>query len=108
VTADGFGDHDSVSGVEDVVGTPYADVLVGGPSPNILLGDGGDDRLSGGGGDDAISGDVGVDTVAFDGATKALTVDLKDGTATGQGSDSLDSIEIVLGGRRVTPSGATR
>jgi Ca2+-binding RTX toxin-like protein len=98
VTADGFAGHDSVSGVEDVVGTQYADVLVGGPSPNILLGEGGDDWLSGGGGDDAISGDDGVDTVAFDGATKALKVDLKDGTATGQGSDSLDSIEIVLGG----------
>jgi Ca2+-binding RTX toxin-like protein len=98
VTADGFGGQDSVSGVEDVVGTQFPDVLVGGPSPNTLLGEGGDDRLSGGRGDDAIGGGDGIDTVAFDGATKALNVDLRDATATGQGSDSLDSVEIVLGG----------
>jgi Ca2+-binding RTX toxin-like protein len=48
---------DSLSGVENALGTPGTDVLVGDDGPNILVGLNGEDRLSGGGGDDALYGE---------------------------------------------------
>jgi len=98
VGADGFGGQDTITGVEHVYGTDFSDVLRGDPGPDILEGLAGNDALSGGGGNDVIWGGDGSDTVDFGRATKPLTVDLRDGTATGQGVDSLSSIEIVLGG----------
>ena len=99
VGADGFGGHDTVAGIEHVYGTQFGDVLKGGPGPDTLEGLGGNDTLAGGGGNDVISGGDGSDTVDFGQATKAVIVDLRDGTSTGQGKDTIDGVEIVLGGQ---------
>jgi hypothetical protein len=48
-TADGDGD-DTLSGIEDVVGSPFADTIRGDAEPNQLFGGGGIDELLGGGG----------------------------------------------------------
>lgn len=58
-------EHDNVDAdVEDVVGTPYADVLAGGPAANQLTGRDGDDRISGGLGQDRLKGDNGNDIIS--------------------------------------------
>jgi Ca2+-binding RTX toxin-like protein len=59
-TAAGNGE-DSLSGIEDVVGTPFADTIVGGAGPNELYGGGGIDELVGVGGGDAAFGGTGPD-----------------------------------------------
>jgi Ca2+-binding RTX toxin-like protein len=59
-TADGDG-SDTVSGIEDVVGSPFADTLVGDAGPNRLFGGGGIDELLGGGGGDQAFGGSGLD-----------------------------------------------
>lgn len=65
-TATGVGNgNDTLTGVEDVNGTRYADTVIGGPGPNQLRGYNGDDTLVGGGGDDVLDG--GVDTDSLDG-----------------------------------------
>ena len=52
-TATGQGD-DTLSGIENVVGTSFADVLVGDSGNNVLQGFGGVDILSGGAGNDTL------------------------------------------------------
>ena len=59
-SADGDGD-DSLTGIEDVVGSPFADTIVGDAEPNQLFGGGGIDELLGGGGGDRAFGDSGLD-----------------------------------------------
>ena len=53
--------HDSLSGFEDVVGSPQADSIVGDGAANKLDGGVGDDDLSGGGGGDDAFGGPGSD-----------------------------------------------
>ncbi|MCA8975883.1 MAG: hypothetical protein KDC98_14270, partial [Planctomycetes bacterium] len=71
-------DGDTLSGVENVVGTAYDDTIVGGI------------------GDNTIDGGAGTDTLSFAGGN-AVTVDLTTGTATGAGTDSFSDIEAVIG-----------
>jgi Ca2+-binding RTX toxin-like protein len=59
-TADGDGD-DTLSGIEDVVGSPFADTIVGDAEPNTLYGGGGIDELLGSGGGDQALGGSGLD-----------------------------------------------
>ncbi|WP_083222738.1 calcium-binding protein, partial [Ensifer sp. LC163] len=51
-------------------------------------------------GDDTYSGGTGFDTLDASASTKTIVVDLEQGTATGEeiGTDTLDSIEMVIGG----------
>jgi Ca2+-binding RTX toxin-like protein len=88
------GGQDSTANVEDLLGSPAADVIVGTEQANALGGKDGDDRIAGGEGDDALDGGSGVDTVRF---RAAVDVDLRDGTATGEGDDSLTAFENVMG-----------
>jgi hypothetical protein len=75
---------DTVTGIEDLVGSPYDDWVAGSPGPNrisggdgldllwgrgdvdTLLGEGGDDYMNGGSGADALDGGVGVNTCAVE------------------------------------------
>lgn len=93
-------DADTVTEVEDLVGTSQGDQLIGDEQPNELRGGAGRDTLDGHkGGDDLFGGD-GKDTVAFAFATLSVTVDLKAGTSTGNGNDKLASIENVKGSKQ--------
>jgi Ca2+-binding RTX toxin-like protein len=58
---------DTLTGIEDVAGSPKSDVLIGDASDNLLMGDSGNDRLEGRGGADAFNGDAGNDRM-FGGA----------------------------------------
>lgn len=82
----------------DIVAAGGGDDLVnGGEGNDILEGNAGDDTLVGGAGDDTLYGNDGNDTVDYSGANSGVTVDLYSGTATGDGTDSLYTIENATG-----------
>ena len=106
VNVTGLG-QDQVRNVEDMTGTVYADVLRGTSGPNYINGldgndkifsEGGADYLIAGKGKDKIDGGQGPeDLLDFLNATQKITADLQDGTARGEGSDTLVALE-QLGG----------
>src|SRR5262249_37180824 len=55
------------------------------------------DKIIDAAGDNVIDGGAGIDVIRFDGVAAAVTVDLANGTATGQGNDILQNIENVFG-----------
>ena len=73
-----------------------ADTVDGGDGHDRLYGEDGDDILLGGAGNDSLDGGIGIDWALFSGGA-AVVVDLRSGTAIGEGSDTLQSIENVLG-----------
>lgn len=79
------------------IGTWENDLLVGSPSDDILCGVGGHDTLRGGGGDDLLIGGPGTDVTDHTTAAAGVSVDLLSATATGQGTDTLSSIEGAIG-----------
>ena len=81
---------DTLTGIENLVGTPQADTLTGDGANNIFTPGAGDDKVDGAGG--------AVDRVDYSDATAAVTVDFSANTATGgSGSDTLTSIEAADG-----------
>ncbi|MBK6741692.1 MAG: type I secretion C-terminal target domain-containing protein [Hydrogenophilales bacterium] len=105
---------DTLSNVENVTGSAFNDVLTGDGSANVLTGGFGNDTLNGGGGADTLNGGVGNDTLvggagndALNGGTGtdtisyaaagAVTVNLSTNSATGDGTDTLNSVENVIG-----------
>ena len=86
---DNWGDTDTLSSIDGVIGSALADQLTGNADANHLVG---------GAGDDAIDGAGGNDTVSYDGASGAVQVSLSAGTADGaDGHDTLTSIEHLRG-----------
>jgi len=65
VTDSGATFEDSLSGVENVIGSNGADVIVGDAGNNFIRGQGGNDILTGGLGQDTLDGDFGADTFVF-------------------------------------------
>ena len=63
VTASGAFGADQVKGIENLVGSAYADTLTGTSLENSLAGGAGNDSLSGGAGADTLSGELGKDTL---------------------------------------------
>jgi Ca2+-binding RTX toxin-like protein len=57
--------HDTLAGIENVIGSNGADVIEGDAGNNALRGGGGDDILTGGQGQDALDGDFGADIFVF-------------------------------------------
>jgi Ca2+-binding RTX toxin-like protein len=78
---DGQGGTDTLTSIEQVVGSNFNDTLIGGS------------------GIDTLNGGLGIDTASYQNATAAVNVNLSTGTATdGQGgTDTLISIERVIG-----------
>ncbi|WP_161140691.1 beta strand repeat-containing protein [Propylenella binzhouense] len=95
-TAAGDG-ADKLTSVENVTGSAFDDKLVGNADANLLYGAAGDDTLFGLSGDDTLSGGAGTDTASYVYASGPVTVDLALGTATGDGTDTLISIEDLIG-----------
>lgn len=83
--------------VENLVGSPGADVLIGDGGDNRLEGGGGRDRLDGRKGDDVLKGGRGRDTLDMHAASSSVTVNLAKGRADGVGEDTLIGIEDVIG-----------
>ncbi|HEX6918235.1 MAG TPA: calcium-binding protein [Phycicoccus sp.] len=99
------------AGADALVGTPGRDVVVGLDGADELRGRGGDDLLCGDGGRDVLRGgpgadllDVGPDEggepdlITYDTAARGVSIDLRLGTATGQGRDSLVGDRFALHG----------
>ena len=84
VDVSGAGNDDTISNIENVVGTQLGDNITGNDLNNTLEGKEGDDTLSGGVGNDYLDGGTHTtgDTVDYSSASGAITVDLGiDGTA---------------------------
>jgi Ca2+-binding RTX toxin-like protein len=93
------------SGNDTLTGTAGSDVIAGLDGNDIILGLGGNDTLCGNAGNDRLLGGFdndlliggpGIDNAEF-GGTAGVAVNLASGTATGQGSDRLFTIENVKG-----------
>lgn len=56
-------DIDTLSGIENVFASPFADEVIGDNGANYVIGFSGQDTLSGGGGNDTLDGGVGRDTL---------------------------------------------
>ncbi|MGB0694185.1 MAG: hypothetical protein ACPGOY_00955 [Rhodospirillaceae bacterium] len=99
-TAVNFIGSDTLSGIENIQGSPGNDTLNGDAFANELLGEGGDDTIQGRGGDDTLNGGDGTDTVSYAEDSSGVTVSLLAGTASGAavGTDSLTNFENITGG----------
>jgi Ca2+-binding RTX toxin-like protein len=58
---DSFGFRDRVSGIADVIGTKFADIIHGGGHDNVLNGGAGNDLINGHRGNDRVIGGLGAD-----------------------------------------------
>ena len=88
----GDAEGDTLSGIENLIGSDFADKLTGDGVANDLFGCDGNDSLYGGGGDDRLSGDegadlldggAGIDTADYSRSFTAISIDLTTGTVKG-------------------------
>lgn len=90
-TTSGLSGHDTLSSIENVLGSIGSDTLIGGAGNNILdggpddFGDGGNDSLIGGDGDDQLFGGKGRDTLRGGRGNDTLVGDFGKDTLTGDG-----------------------
>ena len=87
--------NDSSGG--SLYGTSHDDTLNGGSGADTLYGNAGNDTFHGGAGNDAFNGGPGTDTVDFSAAGGAITANISTNSATGEGTDTFNSIENVTG-----------
>ena len=107
VTGTATGDGtDTLVGIENATGSNYPDTLIGNELDNVFYGwdgndvittAGGNDIAVGAAGDDEMDGGDGTDQLLFYTADVGVHVDLQQGTATGDGNDSLTGFEDVDG-----------
>ncbi|MGB9143217.1 MAG: calcium-binding protein, partial [Aestuariivirga sp.] len=88
-------DGDTLSGIENVVGSSFNDVLTGDAGVNVLDGGAGNDILAGGAGADTLIGGAGIDTADYSSSTAGVTVNLTTGVASD--GDTLTSVENLVG-----------
>jgi Ca2+-binding RTX toxin-like protein len=89
---------DYIRGIENAIGSDFADSLTGDEGDNRLYGSGGNDKLVGGLGNDYLSGDAGLDTVSYADTIAAVKVSLANsalntGEAKGDTYNSIESVE---------------
>jgi Ca2+-binding RTX toxin-like protein len=92
--ATGGAGSDTISFVQNLVGSAFNDTLTGSSAANVI---------EGGAGNDAINGGAGADTASYASAASAVTVSLAIVGAqntVGAGSDTLTAIENLLGSAR--------
>ncbi len=105
--------RDRLEAIEGLVGSNLDDVLIGDEGGNGLFGQAGDDVIRGLGsgslasgnydvlagddGDDSLDGGSGFDAATYGRIPVAVTVDLSDGSADGQGHDTLRAVEAAFG-----------
>jgi Ca2+-binding RTX toxin-like protein len=95
----GHAQGDTLTSIENLIGSAHNDTLIGTSGDNVLEGGAGYDLLIGGAGADVLDGGLGVDTASYEASSSAVTIDLASGMGTGgdaQG-DTLTSVEDVVG-----------
>jgi Ca2+-binding RTX toxin-like protein len=95
----GDADGDTISQIENLLGSAVDDVLAGDANANRIDGGAGDDVLEGGAGADQLTGGAGNDAVSYTGSFDAVQIDLAAGSANGGDAtgDVLSSIESAIG-----------
>lgn len=95
----GYGGTDTLTNIQNVVGSAFGDIIIGDNNDNHITGGAGNDWLVGNAGNDVIDGGGGVNTVDYSGDPAGVTVDLSAGTATDgwSGSDTLSNIQNIVG-----------
>ena len=91
---------ETLTSIENVIGTNGANTIIGDGGDNVLAGAGGDDLLFGGLGVDSFDGGEGNDTVDLSHTSTAATIDLTTGTVdffTVGVVETLTSIENIIG-----------
>jgi Ca2+-binding RTX toxin-like protein len=81
---------------DTVTGTANTDLIWGLDGNDSLTAGAGDDTLVGGTGNDSLVGGDGLDTADYSASTGPVTVNLTTNTASGDGTDSLTTIERVI------------
>ena len=92
--------HDTLTGVENLIGSIYGDTLTALAGGSSLSGGGGNDLLISGAGNDTLDGGAGVDGVSYASATAGVHVSLLVSgpqNTGGAGTDTLVSIEKLVG-----------
>ena len=91
---------------DTISGTPADDTICAGNGNDtikglggndILEGDGGKDTLRGGPGDDTLDGGPGTDAASYSASLNAVSVSLATNTATGEGSNTIEGVEDLVG-----------
>lgn len=90
---------DTLTSIENVTGSNFADFLSGTGSSDTLAGLAGNDYLYGGAGADSLDGGADSDTVSYNTSSAAVSVNLTTGTNTDgdAAGDVLTSIEMIEG-----------
>ena len=91
-SASGGAGNDTLVGIENVIGSSFADVLTGNATNNVLdagagadslTGGAGNDVLTGGAGADRIDGGAGSDTAGYEASSAAVSINLVAGKFSG-------------------------
>jgi Ca2+-binding RTX toxin-like protein len=78
-------------------GTSGNDVLEGTSGDDVICAGAGNDIIEGLEGNDILKGEGGVDTADYSGSSAAIAASLTEGSASGEGSDTLVSVENLTG-----------
>jgi Ca2+-binding RTX toxin-like protein len=99
VSSTGGNGTDSLTAIENLIGTALNDLLTGNGQANALTGGDGADTIEGGDGDDTLAGGGGGDTASYAGALAGVTVALTAGAQDtgGAGTDVLSGFERLIG-----------
>jgi len=95
--AGGDAQGDILSGIENLSGSSYDDVLAGDFRNNSLSGGSGDDTLIGAGGDDTIAGGTGFDIVDYSASSFGVAIDLGSSELSGAAGGMVFGVEGVVG-----------
>ena len=95
----GSAEGDTLSGIENVMGSRHRDTLIGNTEDNELIGSDGNDGLRGGAGADTLDGGAGLDIAAYIESAAGVDINLLTGTAHGGTAegDTLIDVEHLIG-----------
>jgi|GEM_PF-2051375 len=87
---------DTLSGIENLVGTALGDSLTGDGNANSLFGDAGNDTLDGGAGNDILAGGMGTDSITGGDGDDLITQDINRDSDTLNGGAGTDTVDYSI------------